>query len=77
MVSRPIGPRRIRVEELARLPTFVLPTVSWSGQKLAVYWDKTGRFELYNPGSEERGYAPGEPRGGAAGYPGRLCLGPL
>ena len=47
MVSRPIGPRRIRVEELARLPTFVLPTVSWSGEKLAVYWDKTGRFELY------------------------------
>lgn len=47
MVSPPAGARRIRVEELARLPTFVFPTVSWSGDKLAVYWDKTGRFELY------------------------------
>lgn len=47
MVSRPTGARRIQVEELARLPTFVFPTVSWSGDKLAFYWDKTGRFELY------------------------------
>ncbi len=47
MVSPPAGARRIRVEELARLPTFVFPTVSWAGDKLAVYWDKTGRFELY------------------------------
>lgn len=47
MVSRPARADRIRVEDLARLPSFVLPTVSWSASKLAVYWDKTGRFELY------------------------------
>ncbi len=47
MVSRPAGARRIRIEELARLPSVALPTVSWSGDKLALYWDQTGRFELY------------------------------
>ena len=38
---------RIPLEELARLPNFYLPTVSWAGDKLAFYWDKTGRMELY------------------------------
>src|SRR5438067_3233067 len=38
---------RIPLDELARLPNFYLPTVSWAGDKLAFYWDKTGRIELY------------------------------
>jgi Tol biopolymer transport system component len=38
---------RISLAELARLPNFYLPTASWSGDKLAFYWDKTGRMELY------------------------------
>jgi dipeptidyl aminopeptidase/acylaminoacyl peptidase len=38
---------RIPLEELARLPQFYLPTASWAGDKLAFYWDKTGRLELY------------------------------
>jgi dipeptidyl aminopeptidase/acylaminoacyl peptidase len=37
----------IPLEELARLPTFWLPTVSWQRDKVAFYWDKTGRLELY------------------------------
>jgi len=40
-------PRRIPLEELCRLPSFFLPTLSWAGTKLAFYWDKTGRLELY------------------------------
>jgi dipeptidyl aminopeptidase/acylaminoacyl peptidase len=39
--------RRIPLEELARLPAFYLPTVSWGGDQLAFYWDKSGRLELY------------------------------
>lgn len=38
---------RIPLEELCRLPSFFLPNVSWAGDKLAFYWDKTGRIELY------------------------------
>lgn len=38
---------RIPLEELARLPNFYLPTASWAGDRLAFYWDKTGRLELY------------------------------
>ena len=38
---------RIPLEELAKLPNFYLPTASWSADKLAFYWDKTGRIELY------------------------------
>ncbi len=34
-------------ETLARLPTFLSPTVSPDGSELAVYHDKTGRIELY------------------------------
>lgn len=37
----------IPLEELARLPTFLLPTVSWQRDKVAFYWDKTGRMELH------------------------------
>lgn len=38
---------RIPLEELAKLPSFAAVTPSWDGQKLAFYWDKTGRYELY------------------------------
>ena len=38
---------RIPLEELCRLPTFFLPSISWSGDQLAFYWDKTGRMELH------------------------------
>ena len=38
---------RIPLEELASLPTFMAATPSWSRDKIAFYWDKTGRFELY------------------------------
>ena len=43
--TRPRG--RIPLEELARLPSFLPPVVSWGSDKLAFYWDKTGRIELY------------------------------
>lgn len=38
---------QIPIEELARLPSFAAVTPSYSGDKIAFYWDKTGRFELY------------------------------
>ncbi len=38
---------RIPLEELCRLPSFFLPVVSWKGDRVAFYWDKTGRMELY------------------------------
>src|SRR5512140_2225632 len=38
---------RIPLEELCRLPTFFNPVVSWKGDRVAFYWDKTGRMELY------------------------------
>jgi dipeptidyl aminopeptidase/acylaminoacyl peptidase len=38
---------RIPLEELCRLPTFFLPSVSWKGDRVAFYWDKTGRMELH------------------------------
>ncbi|RIH87530.1 Dipeptidyl aminopeptidase BIII [Calidithermus terrae] len=38
---------RIPLEELARLPNFAAVTPSWSADRIAFYWDKTGRFELY------------------------------
>jgi len=41
------GHDNIPLEELARLPTFLLPTLSWQRDKVAFYWDKTGRMELY------------------------------
>ncbi len=39
---------RIPLEELASLPTFSFVTPSYSGDKIAFFWDKTGRFELYS-----------------------------
>ncbi len=38
---------RIPLEELCRLPSFFLPVVSWKGDRVAFYWDKTGRMELF------------------------------
>ncbi len=38
---------RIPLEELCRLPSFFNPVVSWKGDRVAFYWDKTGRMELY------------------------------
>ncbi len=40
-------PPQIPLEELCRLPSFNLPVVSWKGDRVAFYWDKTGRIELY------------------------------
>jgi len=39
--------RRIDLEELARLPTFYLPNLSWQRDRLGFYADWTGRLELY------------------------------
>ena len=38
---------RIPLEELCRLPSFFLPSVSWNGDRVAFYWDETGRMELH------------------------------
>jgi dipeptidyl aminopeptidase/acylaminoacyl peptidase len=38
---------RIPLEELCRLPSFFLPSVSWKRDQVAFYWDKTGRMELH------------------------------
>ena len=38
---------RIPLEELCRLPSFYLPAVSWNGDRVAFYWDKTGQMELH------------------------------
>lgn len=47
-------PHRIPLEELAKLPSFYLPTVSWKREVIAFYWDKTGRLELYLMDLSER-----------------------
>ncbi|GAC1511971.1 MAG: S9 family peptidase [Candidatus Dormibacteraceae bacterium] len=38
---------RMQLEELCRLPSFYLPVVSWKRDRVAFYWDKTGRIELF------------------------------
>jgi dipeptidyl aminopeptidase/acylaminoacyl peptidase len=38
---------RIPLEELCKLPSFYLPAVSWKGDRVAFYWDKTGQMELH------------------------------
>ncbi len=35
------------IEELSSIPTFFLATLNHKKDKLAFYWNKTGRFELY------------------------------
>ena len=37
---------RIPLEELARLPSFYVSSVSWGQDRLAYYADHTGRMEL-------------------------------
>jgi dipeptidyl aminopeptidase/acylaminoacyl peptidase len=62
----------IPLEELARLPSFYLPTVDWSGTRVAYYADHTGRMELYVlelPAGEPRRLSHGEvPRALHAGF---------
>jgi dipeptidyl aminopeptidase/acylaminoacyl peptidase len=41
------GQRRIPLEELARLPSFMQPRLSWARDKVALYYDRSGRIELY------------------------------
>src|SRR5690242_19334951 len=38
---------RIPLEELARLPAFYFPSVSWQGDRAAFFWDTSGSLELY------------------------------
>ncbi|MBS3966535.1 MAG: S9 family peptidase [Truepera sp.] len=38
---------RVPLEELARLPKFAFLTPAYRRDRVAFYWDKTGRFELY------------------------------
>lgn len=38
---------RIPLEELCRLPSFFLSSLSWARDRVAFYWDKTGRMELH------------------------------
>ena len=38
---------RIPLEELCRLPSNFLPSISWKRDRVAFYWDKTGRMELH------------------------------
>nr|MBA3374872.1 S9 family peptidase [Actinomycetota bacterium] len=47
MTLRTRRPAQIPLEELCRLPSFYMPVVSWKGDRVAFYWDKTGRVELY------------------------------
>jgi dipeptidyl aminopeptidase/acylaminoacyl peptidase len=62
----------IPIEELASLPSFMAPTLSYDHQKIAFYWDKTGQLELYimgiKPNDEARqvskGDLPRTPRSG-------------
>ena len=62
----------IPIEELARLPSFMAPTLSYDRKSIAFYWNKTGALELYvmgvEPDDEPRQVSNGElprtPRGG-------------
>ena len=38
---------RFPLEELVSLPNFYLVTPSWQRDRVAFYWDKSGRIELY------------------------------
>jgi len=38
---------KIPLEELCRLPSFFLPSISWKRDQVAFYWDRTGRMELH------------------------------
>src|SRR6185369_8935349 len=45
MLSLTLG--NIPLEELASLPNFYAPVVSYDRRKIAFYWDKSGTLELY------------------------------
>jgi dipeptidyl aminopeptidase/acylaminoacyl peptidase len=45
---------QISLEALVRLPRFWGATPSWRGEKIAFYWNKTGREELYTLDLETR-----------------------
>jgi Tol biopolymer transport system component len=38
---------QIPLDELASLPSFYLPSLSYDRRHIAFYWDKTGQLELY------------------------------
>ncbi len=63
----------IPLEELARLPSFYMPSLSYKRDKIAFYWDKTGQMELYvmdaEGGSVPRQVSKGQmPRDMRAGF---------
>ena len=41
------APTRFRLEELIKLPTFMLPVTSWKGDQIAYYSDRSGTMELW------------------------------
>ncbi len=47
MSLRVASRRRLPLEEFFRLPSFYLATPSWARDRIAFYWDRTGRIELY------------------------------
>ena len=54
---------RLPLEELARLPSFYSPQVSWDERRLAYFADRSGRMELYVmdlPGGASRQLSHGE-----------------
>src|SRR5690606_4614457 len=65
--------RRFDLEELLRLPSYYLPTVSPTRDQVAFYWNRTGRIELYTM-DLRRGGEPGQvtdgqlPRSPGAGF---------
>lgn len=63
----------IPIDELARLPSFYMPKVSYDKKYIAFYWDKPGRLELYimesRHGTEPRKISEGQmPRALRAGF---------
>ena len=63
---------RLDLERLARLPSYLLPQVSWTGDKVAYFADFSGRMELWVqdlPDGEPRQLSHGEvPRTPFGGY---------
>ncbi|MEA2071382.1 MAG: S9 family peptidase [Asgard group archaeon] len=47
MTKKEYEPDPLPFEELMSLPTYTMPKLSHDKDKLAFYWDKTGRIELY------------------------------
>ncbi len=65
-------PRPVDLEELVRLPEFYHPLLDESRSRVAFYWDRSGRIELYTmdvaegatPVQASRGEVPRSPRAG-------------